>query len=142
MELKELKSKEEIRFAQACIQLYGMPVPRFTGGGSRYFGLVKDGRICAVAWIHKPHVFTPVFRRFQIDEGNSYFVRRVATCCPGDHLADLLRLLAQRLREEGKENVVVLGLPRHSNLPYREAGFVEVGRTPRTGHPVYVLRLR
>jgi len=97
--------------------------------------LVRDGKICAVAWIHKPHIFRPLFMRFSIDMSNSYIVRRVATCCPGDHAAELLKLLAEKLREEGKEYIVALGLPDHSNALYRLAGFEELGRTPETTPP-------
>ena len=69
-------------------------------------------------------------------------MRRVATCCPGDHAVELLQLLIKKLREEGKEYLVALGLPNHSNALYRLAGFEELGRTPRTGHPVFVKALR
>ena len=141
MGLEEL-SGLGIEFAKLCIQLYGMPVERFAGEGSRWFGLVRDGKICAVAWIHKPHIFRPLFMRFSIDMSNSYIVRRVATCCPGDHAVELLQLLIKKLREEGKEYLVALGLPNHSNALYRLAGFEELGRTPRTGHPVFVKALR
>ncbi|MEM4020312.1 MAG: hypothetical protein QXG57_08810 [Thermofilaceae archaeon] len=139
-ELREL-SGLEVEYAKLCVQLYGMRVERFSGEGSRWFGLVEDGKICAVAWVHRPHIFRPVFERYRIDMSNSYIVRRVATCCPGDHSVELLRKLAERLRGEGKECLVALGLPRHSNALYKMAGFEEVGRTPRTEHPVFIMRL-
>ncbi|MEM2863356.1 MAG: hypothetical protein QXW20_07600 [Ignisphaera sp.] len=50
---------------------------------------------------------------------NSYIVRRVATCCPGDHAVELLKLLAEKLRDEGKEYLVALGPPNHSNVLYK-----------------------
>ncbi|MEM4501250.1 MAG: hypothetical protein QW512_03875 [Thermofilaceae archaeon] len=140
-ELRELQGLE-VEYAKLCIQLYGMQIERFAGEGSRFFALARDGKICAVAWIHKAHIFKPLFMRFNLDTSNSYIVRRVATCCPGDHAVDLLKLLAEKLRSEGKELLVALGLPGHSNALYRMAGFKEIGRSPRTGHPVFVLRLR
>ncbi|MEM2409817.1 MAG: hypothetical protein QXF87_04830 [Thermofilaceae archaeon] len=140
-ELVELRGREAV-FAQLCIQLYGMPVARFSGQGSRYFALKKEGKICAVAWIHRPSIFRPVFARFGIGQDNAYFLRRIATVCPGDHAVELLEKLCERLRQEGKEVLVALGLPDHSNALYRQAGFVEVGVTPRTGHPVFVKHLR
>lgn len=132
---------EWIELGKLCINLYGMRVDRFSGEGSRWFGLITDGKVCAVAWIHKPHIFTPIFRYFMIDERNSYFIRRVATCCPGDHAVALLQELIKRMREEGKECLVTLGLSNHSNSLYRQAGFEEVGRTPHTNHPVFIKRL-
>ncbi|MEM4853307.1 MAG: hypothetical protein QXQ60_07055 [Thermofilum sp.] len=140
-ELVELRGRE-IRFAQLCIQLYGMPVARFSGLGSRYFALKRDGKICAVAWIHKPSIFRPVFMKFGISQDNAYFLRRIASVCPGDHAVELLEKLCERLRQEGKEVLVTLGLQDHSNALYHKAGFEEVGVTPRTGHPVFVKRLR
>ncbi|MEL9929593.1 MAG: hypothetical protein QXF50_01680 [Sulfolobales archaeon] len=139
--LRELEGLE-IEYAKLCIQLYGMKVERFSGEGSRWFALIRDGKICAVAWIHKPFIFKPIFQKYKIDMGNTYLVRRIATCCPGDHSVDLLNLLSERLREEGKEGIVALGLPDHSNAIYKLAGFEEIGRTPRTGHPIFLRRLR
>jgi len=140
-ELREL-SGLEVEYAKLCIQLYGMAVERFSGEGSRWFGLFKDGKICAVAWIHKPHLFKPVFMKYRLDMSNSYLLRRIATCCPGDHSVELLNLLCEQLAKEGKEALVALGLPGHSNALYKQAGFAEVGRTPRTGHPVFARKLQ
>ncbi|MEM4592785.1 MAG: hypothetical protein QW196_05240 [Sulfolobales archaeon] len=139
-ELREL-SGLEVEYAKLCIQLYGMKVERFSGEGSRWFALVRDGKICAVAWIHRPHIFRPLFVRLGIDQSNTYFLRRIATCCPGDHAVELLELLAEKLRAEGKEAIVTLGLPDHSNALYRKAGFTEIARTPRTNHPVFIRKL-
>jgi len=141
-ELVELEGAAEIEYARLCIQLYGMSCARFTAPGSRFFALKRDGKICAVAWIHLPSSFYPIFAKFGITQDNAYFLRRVATCCPGDHAVELLERLCERLKEEGKEVVVALGLPDHSNALYRKAGFREVGVTPRTGHPVFVKFLR
>jgi len=140
-ELREL-SGLEVEYAKLCIQLYGMSVERFSGEGSRFFGLVRDGKICAVAWIHKPHIFRPVFTKFKIDMKNTYMLRRVATCCPGDHAVELLLMLSEKLRSEGKEAILTLGLPDHSNATYKKAGFEEIGETPRTKHPVFIKKLR
>ncbi|MEM3893362.1 MAG: hypothetical protein QXR12_05385 [Thermofilum sp.] len=141
-ELVELDRTVEIEYARLCIQLYGMSCARFSAPGSRFFALKKDGKICAVAWIHLPSSFRPIFAKFGITQDNAYFLRRVATCCPGDHAVELLEKLCERLKEEGKEVLVALGLPDHSNALYRKAGFREVGVTPRTGHPVFVKFLR
>jgi predicted GNAT family acetyltransferase len=53
-----------------------------------------------------------------------------------------LNAIAERLKNEGKECLWTLGLDAHSNALYKRAGFKEVGRTPRTGHPVFVKKLR
>ncbi|MEM4976121.1 MAG: hypothetical protein QXT64_02225 [Desulfurococcaceae archaeon] len=137
----ELRGRE-ILYAQLCIQLYGMLCARFSGQGSRYFALRKEGKICAVAWIHRPSVFKPIFAKFGISQDNAYFLRRIATCCPGDYAVELLEKLCEKLRDEGKEVLVTLGLQGHSNALYKKAGFVEVGVTPRTRHPVFVRYLR
>ena len=142
MELRELRDELEVEYAKLCVQLYGMKAQPGGGAGSRFFGLVVEGKICAVVWLQKPGIFRPIFEKFGLDQSNSYFIRRVASCCPGDHAVKLLELLAERMRAEGKELLVTLGLPDHSNALYRKAGFDEIGRSPRTGHPVFVRKLR
>ena len=61
---------------------------------------------------------------------------------PNDVLVDFLELLAEKLKHDGFEALWTLGLPEHSNALYKKAGFEEVGKSPRTGHPVFVLYLR
>ncbi|MEM4889909.1 MAG: hypothetical protein QXJ64_10785 [Thermosphaera sp.] len=138
-ELRELKSREEILFAQYCIKLYGMPIHQFLSKG-RYFALCRDGKICAVVYLHDPHIYRSLFRNLMIPERNSYFLRRIASCCPGDHLIELLNLLFKKLKDEGKEVIVTFGLPGHSNKIYRESGFTEIGKTKR-GNPIFLKKL-
>ncbi|MEM4619443.1 MAG: hypothetical protein QW607_04445 [Desulfurococcaceae archaeon] len=139
-ELRELKTRDEILFAKTCIKLYGMPLDRFMNKG-RFFGLIRDGKICAVAYLHEPYIYKTMFRYFMIPEKNSYFLRRIATCCPGEHLITLLQLLFEKLRSEGKECIVTFGLPDHSNYIYKETGFTEIGRT-RRGNPIFIKKLQ
>ena len=143
--LVELVEEEDIDFARIIIKRYhaqGLP----GGGGAakrhRWFAWVVDGYVCAIAWLHDNTPFRYIAERFRIGHENSYFIRRVCKCCPGDYLVDFLKAVAERLRSEGKECIWTLGLDDHSNALYKKAGFVEVGRTPRTGHPVFALWLR
>ncbi|MEM1661289.1 MAG: hypothetical protein QXF34_00010 [Desulfurococcaceae archaeon] len=139
VELRELKTNEEILFARACIKLYGMPTHQFLSKG-RFFGLCRDGKICAVAYLHDPHIYKSLFRNLKIPEENSYFLRRISECCPGDHLVDLLNLLIDKLRNEGIKCIVTFGMPDHNNEIYRETGFIEIGRTKR-GSPIFIKKL-
>jgi len=142
LSLVELELKDEIEYAKLCINLYGRPQIRSGGEGSRFFALKVDNKICAVAWIHKPHIFKPIFEKFKLDQSNSYFIRRIATCCPGDYAVKLLELLAEKLKDEGKELLVTLVFEDHSGAVFKKAGFTEIGRTPRSGHGVFVKKLK
>jgi len=140
----ELVDREDIELLKALIRRYhSQGVPR--GGGAsrhhRYFVYVVDGYWCAGAWLHDNLPFRFIAERFGIPNDNTYFIRRICKFCPGDYLVDFLRLLAERLRNEGKECIWTLGMDDHSNALYKKAGFKYVGDTPRTKHPVFVLRL-
>jgi len=144
-ELLELRGRGDIELARLLVARYhSQGLPR--GGGAarrhRWFAWVCEGYICAVAWLHDNTPFRYVAERFGIGSENTYFIRRICKTCPGDHLVDFLKAIAARLAAEGKEAVWTLGLDDHSNALYKKAGFEELGRTPRTGHPVFALRLR
>jgi len=145
MSVVEFKARDEIRLARMLIERYhsqGMVRGGGAAGGHRWFGYLVDGYICAVAWLHDATPFRFVAHMFMIPSDNSYFIRRICKTCPGDYLVEFLNALSERLRGEGKECLWTLGLDDHSNALYKKAGFVEVGRTPRTGHPVFVRWLR
>jgi len=142
--LVELTSEEDIEFAKMLMRRYHKySVPR--GGGlarrHRWFAWVVDGYICAVAWLHDNTPFRYLADKFRIGSENSYFIRRICKVCPGDYTVAFLNAIAERLKAEGKECIWTLGLDAHSNALYKRAGFREVGRTPRTDHPVFVKRL-
>lgn len=111
-------------------------------GGSRYFVYVVDGYWVAGAVLQSPAAWLPVFARFRLDTKRSYFLRRVTKFCPCDCLVEFLDALSERLAEEGKELLVTLGLPDHSNALYKRAGFQLVGYTAKGKRPVFVKRLR
>jgi len=145
VELAELEEREDVELLKRLIAKYHRQgVPR--GGGAakrhRYFVLIEEGYWVAGAWLHDNTPFRYLAERFRIGSENSYFIRRICKFAPGDWLLPFLSLIAEKLKAEGKECVWTLGLDDRSNALYRKAGFVEVGRTPRTGHPVFVLRLR
>ncbi|MCC6050026.1 MAG: hypothetical protein LM580_04935 [Thermofilum sp.] len=144
-ELVELEKAEDIQLLKALIARYhrqGAPKGGAAAGHHRFFVLVEEGYWVAGAWLHDNTPFRFIAQRFMIGSENSYFIRRICKFAPGDWLIALLKLLADKLKKEGKECIWTLGLDDHSNALYKRAGFVEVGRTPRTGHPVFVLRLR
>jgi hypothetical protein len=144
-ELVELERAEDIQLLKTLIAKYhrqGAPRGGAAAGHHRYFVLVEEGYWVAGVWLHDNTPFRFIAQRFNIGHENSYFIRRVCKFAPGDWLVELLKLLADRLRAEGKECIWTLGLDYHSNALYKRAGFTEVGRTPRTGHPVFALRLR
>jgi hypothetical protein len=144
-ELAELEKAEDIRLLKSLIAKYhrqGAPKGGAAAGHHRFFVLVEEGDWVAGAWLHDNTPFRFIAERYRIGHENSYFIRRICKFAPGDWLVILLKLLAERLKAEGKECIWTLGLDDHSNALYRKTGFVEVGRTPRTGHPVFVLRLR
>lgn len=140
-ELVELRENRDRRLFTLLMERYHSMGMRAGLSKGRYFVYVVDGYWVAGAYIQPPDPFIKVFKRFNLDTGRSYFLRRIAKFCPGDYLLDLLNALSNRLRAEGKELLVTMGLPKHSNALYKKAGFVEVGRT-RSGRPVFVLRLR
>jgi len=141
----EVERREDIELLKALIGKYHRQgVPK--GGGAarrhRYFVYVVDGFWCAGAWLHDSTPFRFVAEKFMIPLDTSYFIRRICRFCPVDCLVDFLTQIAEKLRSEGWEVLWTLGLDDHSNALYKKAGFTEVGRTPRSGHPVFVLRLR
>jgi hypothetical protein len=145
LELVELERAEDIRLLKQLIAKYhrqGCPRGGAAAAHHRYFVLVEEGYWVAGAWLHDNTPFRFIAERYKIGHENSYFIRRICKFAPGDWLITLLKLLAEKLRAEGKECIWTLGLDNHSNALYKRAGFVEVGKTPRTGHPVFVLRLR
>jgi hypothetical protein len=143
-ELVELEGEwlEVARKLTKLLHAQGMPPGGGAAPGSRWFGLFaeEDGSrfLVAAIWIHLPGPFAPVFRALKLPEANSYFVRRICKFAPGDWLVPLLTRLGERLAAEGKEALVALGLPRHSNAVYKLAGFEHVGDTPQRGYPVFV----
>jgi hypothetical protein len=144
-ELVELRHKGDIKLAKQLVDRYhaqGVPRGGAAARGHRWFAWVCDGYICAVAWLHDNTPFRFVAERFMIPSDNSYFIRRICRTCPGVYLVDFLNAIAERLRAEGKEVLWTLGLDDHSNALYKRAGFEELGRTPRSGHPVFAKRLR
>ena len=145
MKLVELEDRGDKRLVRLLFKrFHSMGVPRGEGlgRGSRYFVLVVDCFWCAGVWVHLPSSFRPLFMKFNVPCDNSYFLRRICSFCPGQYSVMLLRLLCERLRNEGKEAILTLGLADHSNALYKKAGFVEVGVTPRSKHPVFVKYLR
>jgi hypothetical protein len=143
--LVELEGEEDVEFAKMLIARYhaqGAPRGGAAARRHRFFAWVCDGYICAVAWLHDNTPFRFIAERFRIGSENSYFIRRICKTCPGDYLVDFLNAIAERLKAEGKECIWTLGLDDHSNALYRRAGFVELGKTPRTQHPVFVKWLR
>lgn len=143
--LVELVDKKDIAFARSLIARYhGQGLP--SGGGAsrrqRWFAWVVEGYVCAVAWLHDNTPFRFIAEKYRIGSENSYFIRRICKTCPGDHLLEFLNAIIEKLREEGKECVWTLGLPDHSNALYKKAGFEEVGVTPKTKHPIFIMKLR
>jgi hypothetical protein len=139
--LVELESREDIELFKMLVKKYhsqGLPRGGAAARRHRFFVWVVDGYWCAGAWLHDSTPFRFVAEKFRIPQDNSYFIRRVCSFCPGEHLVALLNAIAEKLKAEGKEALWSMGLPTHSNAVYKLAGFEEVGRTPRTGHPVFV----
>jgi hypothetical protein len=144
-ELVELKNREDVEFVRELIKRYhSQGLPR--GGGAarrhRFFAWVCSGYICAVVWLHDNTPFRFIAEKFRIGSENTYFIRRICKTCPGDFLIDFLNAVVEKLKGEGKECLWTLGLDDHSNALYRKAGFEELGKTPRTGHPVFARKLK
>ena len=147
--LVEVEGERDVELLRRLIEKYhaqGVPRGSGAGRGSRFFAYAvrEDGGEywVAGAWLHDCTPFRLIAEKLGIPCDNSYFIRRICKFAPGDWLVRFLAALAERLREEGKECLWTLGLPGHSNALYRLAGFQEVGKTARSGHPVYVLWLR
>jgi len=143
--LVELREKKDIQLLRMLIEKYHTQgIPRGGGAGRRhrYFVLEKEGYWLAGCWLHDSTPFAFLAKRFRIPEDRSYFIRRICKFVPNDVLVDFLELLAEKLKHDGFEALWTLGLPDHSNALYRKAGFKELGKSPRTGHPVFVLYLR
>ena len=143
--LVELEEQGEIELFRALVRKYhsqGCPRGGGLGKGNRYFVLEVDGYWVAGAWIHLPSTFSNVLMNCELPVDNTYFLRRVCAFAPGDWCVELLEQLCEKLKSEGKECLVALGLPDHSNALYKRAGFELVGYTKRTRHPVFARRLR
>lgn len=140
-EVVELRDPRGIKLFNRLMSMYHRQGSKPGLAKSRYFVYVVDGYWVAGAMLQPPHPFISIFYRFNLDTKRSYFIRRIAKFCPGDHLVEFLSALAERLRAEGKELLVTLGLDGHTNALYRHAGFQEIGLTAN-GKPVYVLRLQ
>lgn len=113
-----------------------------------FVGVVEEdgvGYWVAGAILQDPQAFMPVFEKAMVDTKRSYFLRRVCRLVPrsvvGDVLVEFLKKLSEKLRSEGKECIVTLGLDDHSNKLYKLAGFRMVGRTT-TGKPIFVKYLQ
>ena len=147
MEVRELKDRSDIRLLNKLINMYHKMGNNPGLSRCRYFvGIVEEDGIeywvCG-AVLQTPEAFAPIFRKHNIDSKRSYFLRRVCRFVPkacGNVLVEFLEKLAEKLRSEGKECIVTLGLDDHSNALYKKAGFIEVGTTT-TGKPVFVKRL-
>jgi hypothetical protein len=144
-ELVELEKEEDIRLLKMLIARYhkkGCPRGGVAARQHRYFALVERGFWVAGAWLHDSTSFRYLAELYRIGHENSYFIRRISNFAPCEWLDTLLKLLAEKLRAEGKECIWTLGLDEYTDMLFKRAGFTEVGKTPRTGHPVLVLRLR
>jgi len=146
--VKEATDNNMIKFVRLLIDYYhdqGMPHGGGAGKNSRYFMyLANDGEqnfIVAVAWLHDNTPFRFVAQQYKIPTDRSYFIRRITKTAPGDYAVNFLVDLAQKLKNDGFEVLWTLGFPDHSNALYKKAGFTEVGKTNRTGHPVFVKKL-
>ena len=136
----ELKNDKDKRFFNQLMARYHTMGVRPGLAKGRYFVYVVDGYWVAGAYLQPPDAFIPVFHKFRLDTKRSYFIRRIAKFCPGDYLVEFLGELAKKLRDEGKELLVTLGLEDHSNALYKHAGFRQIGYT-RSGKPVFVKQL-
>ena len=149
LRVRELKSQSEIRFLNKLIRMYHRQGNNPGLSKSRYFvGVVEEDGIeywVAGAILQSPEAFMSIFRKHNIDTKRSYFMRRVCRFVPkskcGDILVEFLNKLAEKMRSEGKECIVTLGLENHSNALYKLAGYKEIGITT-TGKPVYVKYLQ
>jgi len=110
--LVELKDPNDIRLAKRLIARFhpqGMPPGGGLASGSRFFVLERDEKWVAIAWIHKPSTFRYLFAKFRIGLENSYFLRRILTLSTEKGAVKLLKLLGERLKNEGKEKIVEIG---------------------------------
>ena len=142
--LIELKRQEDIRLVKLLIDKYhlqGCPKGSGMAKHSRFFALECEGYWVAVCWIHESAPFKPIAIKHKISLKNTYFIRRICQCAPGQYGVTLLKLLAEKLKAEGKETLWTLGLTNHSNALYKKAGFKQIGTTPRTKHPIFKLQL-
>lgn len=146
--IEEAKSKELIKFVRMLIDYYhsqGMPLGGGAGKNSRYFMYIaNDGEqnyIVAVAWLHDNTPFRYIAQEYKIPDNRSYFIRRVTKTAPGDYDINFLIDLSKKLKSDGFEVLWTLGFPEHSNALYKKAGFQEVGKTNRTGHPIFIKKL-
>ena len=136
---------DDIRFLKTLIARYhaqGCPMGGAMSRRERFYAYDIDGFWCAGMWIHGPEPFRNVAIRLGIPLDTSWFIRRICRFCPIECLVDFLNEVAEHLVAEGWECIWTLGLHGHSNALYKNAGFEEVGRTPRTNHPVFVRWLR
>lgn len=141
--LVEFKHVKDIQFLKTLIDRYDeLGLPR--GGGMakshRYFAWLVDGFVCAVAWLHTPGIFEPLFKKYNITVKRSYIVRRICSTCPGQHLVEFLKAICEKLKQEGKEAVVTIATYPHSGATFKKAGFQFLGTT-KGKHKVFIKKL-
>jgi len=132
-ELVELKKKEDIDFLKTLFRRYhrySAPPGGAAARHHRFFVLVEERYWVAGAWLHDNTPFRFLAEKFGIESENSYFIRRLCEFAPGGWLAPLLRILAERLREEGKACLWTFGLDDYFNSAYKQVGFGELGKSP------------
>jgi len=141
MEVFELKDRRDIRLFNLLMDRYHVQGAKAGLGRNRYFVGIVEGYWVAGAILQEPGSWANLFMKFRVDQGRSYFLRRIAKFAPGDWLLEFLEKLRERLRSEGKEAILTLGLPGHSNALYKKAGFKQIGMT-KSGRPVFLLLLQ
>ena len=141
MELVEITDKLDRRLFTLLMKKYhGQGYRPGLAPGTRLFVGVVEGYWVCGAYLHLAGQFYPIFMKARVSINNSYFLRRIARFAPGDYLLEFMDLLFDKLRSEGKEAIVTLGLERHSNALYKKAGFKQVGIA--NGKPIFVKYLR
>lgn len=147
--VRELRDSSSKRLLSRLISMYHKQGCHPGLSKCRYFvGVVEENGVeywVAGAILQDPRAFISVFSKALVDTKRSYFLRRVCRFVPksvtGDVLVEFLNKLSEKLRAEGKECIVTLGLDDHSNKLYELAGFKRVGCTT-TNKPIYVKHLR
>ena len=141
----KLEDRDDIKLARLLIDKYHSQKLKIGGGYSSnqyYFALECDGFITAVAWLHDSKPFRFIAQKFRIPLDRSLFIRRVTKTCPGDYTVLFLKMLSEKLRNDGWEVIWTMGFPDHSNALYEKSGFEYQGKTPKTKHPVYAIFLQ
>jgi len=140
-----IEDPKEIKLLKELINKYhaqGCPRGGSMSSRERFYVYEIDGYWCAGAWLHGSEPFRNVAIKYSIPIDRSWFIRRICRFCPIECLVEFLNEIAKQLRDEGWECLWSMGLVDHSNALYKQAGFEEVGRSPRTKHPIFVRWLR